>query len=234
MDNPSDTESLKETFEALLYDFKVLLLVARRFVLRYPVRASGLCMCLSWFCVTLYLLFHTVDHSYRYSTDDSFVDTTSIDLFSYKVLNKKEYYHKFPGLIYNDQYISNSAYDANSDSIIKNSSHFNTVIEPKYFKLKHLLYRWNPDDTDSRRWAKSMAHPLLNQDPIRRFDYSNPTERAIALQYRKAELPFIVYNVAELDHALKTGFKTSNLIKSFGGEKRHVERSADNHFMYYR
>jgi hypothetical protein len=240
MDKSSDTESLKESFDALLYDLKAMLLMVPPFVARclicilsYPLRASGLLIFLAWFFVTLYLVSHTADHSSTHTTDDDTM-SNSIDLFSYRVHSKKEYYHKFPGLIYNDYYTTNSAYDANSDAIIKTSSHFSEVTTPKYFKLKHLLYRWNPDDTDSRRWQKSMAHPLSNQDPIRRFDYSKPTERAIALQYRNAEIPFIVYNVDELDNAVKTGFKTSNLLKNFGSEKRQVERSIDNHFMYYR
>lgn len=57
---------------------------------------------------------------------------------------------------------------------------------PPYTPLLNLLKQWNPDNpTPSDKFRESLQH----------FNYSNSTERALAEVYRKAELPFKVYDV---------------------------------------
>jgi hypothetical protein len=78
----------------------------------------------------------------------------------------------------------------------------------------------------------SPAHPDKERG-IARFDYSDEEQRRIALAFRNAELPFVLYNVPEVRSAASQVFTLKNLLKEFGSIPRIVERSANNHFMYY-
>lgn len=65
-----------------------------------------------------------------------------------------------------------------------------------------------------------------------RLDYADAQQRALAEKYREAELPFVLYNVREVEAAADV-FSISNLLNNFGSVPRIVERSKDNKFMYY-
>ena len=54
-----------------------------------------------------------------------------------------------------------------------------------------------------KRWPQDSIDDPPNQivERLMHFDYSNETERQMALNYRKAELPFKVYNVPDVDAA---------------------------------
>lgn len=57
---------------------------------------------------------------------------------------------------------------------------------PTYSPLLSLLKHWNPDNpTPPENFSESLQH----------FNFSNSTERAFAEVYRKAEVPFKVYDV---------------------------------------
>ena len=56
----------------------------------------------------------------------------------------------------------------------------------------------------------------------------------MALRFRREELPFILTNVPEVAAAAKGEFSLERLKANFGPEPRLVERSDNNHFMYYR
>jgi hypothetical protein len=106
------------------------------------------------------------------------------------------------------------------------------VKPPPYFKLGDLLAQWNPDDTSPQRWIESPAHPNKGAG-MPRFDYSDPVQRALALQYREAELPFISYNIPELDRAILETFSLENLQKRFEHETIDVEAVASNNYLFY-
>jgi hypothetical protein len=106
------------------------------------------------------------------------------------------------------------------------------VKPPPYFKLGDLLAQWNPDDTSPQRWIESPAHPNKGAG-MPRFDYSDPVQRALALQYREAELPFISYNIPELDRAILETFSLENLQKRFKHETIDVEAVASNNYLFY-
>jgi hypothetical protein len=104
--------------------------------------------------------------------------------------------------------------------------------DPTYFKLGDLLSDWNPDDTSPSRWLASKAHPSKGNG-LARFDYSDPKQREIALQYRDQELPFVVYNVPDLDKAITETFTSSKLLGNIGKGRISVERIRSNNYLYY-
>ena len=111
------------------------------------------------------------------------------------------------------------------------------VSDPAIFFLRDLLTSWNPDDTREEMWETSPAHPNQSQPKhrrgvVRRFDFLSPADMKVARQYRENEVPFIVYNIPELDAAVSK-LSVENLLNNFGSVPRAVERSENNHFMYY-
>lgn len=130
----------------------------------------------------------------------------------------EEYIKNIPGLDYDP-------------SKIRHLHNAEPLDKMNYFKLGELLEKWNPDDVSPLRWAESPAHPNTGNG-IPRYDYSNKYERKLALDRRNLELPFIVYNVDELDTATAT-WTYSYLDANFGDSLRSVEHSQDNHFMYF-
>ena len=132
-------------------------------------------------------------------------------------LSFEEYSRDVPGLDYDPSKIH--AHDSRP------------LDEMKYFKLGDLLEGWNPDDVSPLKWAASPAHPNTGNG-LPRYDYSNKYERKLALERRNLELPFVVYNVEELDTVTAT-WTYSYLDANFGDSLRNVEHSEDNHFLYF-
>jgi hypothetical protein len=125
-------------------------------------------------------------------------------------LNKQAYYDILP--------------EYKQSSIVKDSI--------DYFKLGEMLQDWPPRQTGKEYWSKSKAHPK-NGKSLARLDYMNPTERQLAFQYRDKEIPYILYNLPDLDQAATNTFTIPSLLEHFGTEPRMVERSKDNEFIYY-
>lgn len=95
---------------------------------------------------------------------------------------------------------------------------------PDYLNLYDVVTKWNPDIPDP---------PVEFRETLAHFNYSCPRERAMAEEYRNAELPFKVYNVPQVD---MLGVKWSDEYLSQEFKKMgsvHVERSDSNHFMYW-
>ena len=133
--------------------------------------------------------------------------------FSYTASH--ELYHShFPGLLYNS------------------SSTFMEPGDPPLFPLFDLLMDWPPDNTDWRGWVQSKSHPVRGNS-IPRFDYSSLEQQHLADMYRIAEFPFVLYNVPEILNASAL-FTFPKLKANFGFLPRMVEKSRNNHFMYYR
>jgi hypothetical protein len=98
------------------------------------------------------------------------------------------------------------------------------ALYPHYKPLLQIIQEWNPDVPDQ---------PAKFTETLQHFNYSDPTERAIAERFRDAEVPFKVYDVPEFMHVhelwsdeyLANQFKNSN--------PPHVEKSKSNHFMFF-
>ena len=113
-----------------------------------------------------------------------------------------------------------------------------TITEPEMVTLETLFSNWHPDDTSPDQWPSSPAHPHHRRDAhsphaLRRFDVGSPEQMAVALQYRERELPFVLFNIPELDRASADTFTLEALQRNFGSVPLVVEKSRDNHFMYY-
>lgn len=102
-----------------------------------------------------------------------------------------------------------------------------------YFPMNQLMTAWDFDDTSPEGWLNSPAHPNKGKS-VPRFDFSVPEQRAIALEYRNKEIPFIVFNVPEVERAIEKTFTRSKLLENFGEKQLDVEKSASNRFMYYK
>ena len=94
-----------------------------------------------------------------------------------------------------------------------------------YRTLLDVVEKWNPDNPDEPEdFVESLQH----------FDYGNPVERAMAEKYRNAELPFKLFNVSDMDEvANKWSNEYLHRQLSSYQSRSHVERSKDNHFMYW-
>lgn len=89
--------------------------------------------------------------------------------------------------------------------------------------MKDVLDHWNPDDT---------SIPSFHYNSLCYFNYQ--TEYQKALNYRNAELPFIVYNIPEVEEVVKKWSDLNYLNNKIGPTKTYrTATSEDNHFMYY-
>ena len=96
---------------------------------------------------------------------------------------------------------------------------------PKAYNIKTLTNNWLPDDT---------VIPPVHYDSLCHFDYQNPIENAKAFAYRDAEVPFVMYNLPELDTVVKNWHNLDYLQAKLGKKaKFRTETSNDNHFMYW-
>jgi len=93
---------------------------------------------------------------------------------------------------------------------------------PKAYPVMDLLNNWNGDNTEI---------PSMHYDSLCHFDYHTEYDKAQA--YRKAEKPFILYNMPELDEAVKRWSDLDFLQSRIGTRTYRAESSKDNHFMYY-
>ncbi len=96
---------------------------------------------------------------------------------------------------------------------------------PKAFNMLDILKNWNTDNTEI---------PSYHYDSLCHFNYLNATEVSIALTYRERELPFVMYNIPELDNVVKKWNDLDYLASRLGSKKYRTETSKDNHFMYWR
>jgi hypothetical protein len=96
---------------------------------------------------------------------------------------------------------------------------------PKSFGMMDLLTNWNADNTDI---------PEKHYDTLCHFNYLNSTEVQMALNYRDHELPFVMYNIPELDNIVKKWNNLDYLSEKLGSKNYRTETSKTNHFMYWR
>lgn len=94
---------------------------------------------------------------------------------------------------------------------------------PPEHPIVDLLDNWNPDD---------VRVPPRHYSTLCRLDFQK--DHAKALRYRDAEVPFIVYNIPDLQATSDKWARPDYLPAKLGDKKYHVEVSKNNHFMYYR
>jgi hypothetical protein len=89
--------------------------------------------------------------------------------------------------------------------------------------METILNNWNPDNTNI---------PPVHYDSICRFNFQTELRKATA--YRFAEVPFIVYNVPEVDEVVRK-WKDLDYLNSRVGPNvpYRSEVSRSNHFMYW-
>ena len=95
---------------------------------------------------------------------------------------------------------------------------------PSAYPIMDLLNNWGTDDTDI---------PPMHYNSLCYFDYQNPTDYAKAMNYRNAELPFVVYNTPEANQVVQKWSNLDYLKSRLKGEKFKSETSPNNHFMYW-
>jgi oxalate decarboxylase/phosphoglucose isomerase-like protein (cupin superfamily) len=94
---------------------------------------------------------------------------------------------------------------------------------PVYDALYDLINEWNPDDPDP---------PALFRETLQHFNYSDPYEREKAALFRDAEIPFKLYDVPEVEEVVNK-WNDDYLLKEMLVGNYHVEKSKNNHFMYW-
>lgn len=95
---------------------------------------------------------------------------------------------------------------------------------PKTYFMSDITDNWNTDVTDI---------PTFHYDSLCHFDYQNATDNGKILAYRTAEVPFVVYNIPEVDTVVKNWNNLDYLHKKLGAKQYRTETSKSNHFMYW-
>jgi len=171
------------------------------------LRACCGCVVFLWFIGIGILVLKSADWSNYTSTgsDGKYHDIHDVKITSYKSPGSSEYRSQVLGLDY-------KLYSAKTEK----KGGENNVYNPAVYRLQDLLEDWNPDDVSEEKWVMSRAHPDQKEGShVRRFNHGCGEDMKLALQYRQAELPFIVYNVSSLDRAADT-FSIDELLNNFG------------------
>ena len=96
---------------------------------------------------------------------------------------------------------------------------------PSTVPLTDLVGNWAPDDP---------VPPETVYDTLRHFDWSSPAERALALTYRQAELPFVIDNVPAVQDVVDK-WTWQYMHEHLGDENQfRTEVSDSNHLMYWK
>lgn len=96
---------------------------------------------------------------------------------------------------------------------------------PKPYSMIDITNNWNTDSTEI---------PPFHFDSLCHFDFQNQTQLKQAHVYRDLEVPFVVYNIPQVDEVVKKWNNMDYLGKTLGKKFYRTESSIDNHFMYWR
>jgi hypothetical protein len=186
---------------------------------KYLIGTLTVILCILWVRFFLY----ASSHDYVLWSNSQ-----SINLPSYQN-TKKEYYefltgHKLGSYLPLEKDLR-TLLDNPDSSFIDNSY-------PHYFKLGDLLKQWPSNNTNKNYWGRSAAHPSRGKG-LFRLNYMNETQRKLAFILKEKDLPYILYNVPEIDVAAAEVFTFDGLKKRFGDSARVVEQAPANEFLYY-
>ncbi|CAM9905205.1 unnamed protein product [Scytosiphon promiscuus] len=95
---------------------------------------------------------------------------------------------------------------------------------PAEWPLLDLLANWNPGNASS-------GVPERHFLGVCRFDYQTELHKARA--YSLSEVPFIVYNIPDLDKAVQEWSNPAKLAAALKGSRYSVDVSSSNRFLYY-
>jgi Cupin-like domain len=103
---------------------------------------------------------------------------------------------------------------------------------PNLDTMETIMTRWPQDRLDDP--PETIIERLMH------FNYSNPRERKMALEYREAELPFKVYDIPEIS-AIANKWTDEYVTAGFDGTKSHAattasgscQESQDNFFSFF-
>ena len=132
--------------------------------------------------------------------------------------------------------IDNALYDSAKSSAREFASR--SITSPPDFRNLEDILQWNPDDYGILLGMKAhsdidrITSEFIHGAQVPRFDFSNPMERKSSLEFRRAQLPFVLYNVPDIQKASKL-WTNKYLIQQFGPTLKSVEKSRSNKFMYY-
>lgn len=177
------------------------------------------------FLSCVYAIYHLITKVHLEGNNFDFLPgkheaVSSSSLFSY-FSSLEQYRQTIPGLDYS--------------SIQKTPEYMEALMaaphDPPTQPVGDLLSAWPTRDTNPNKWLSSAAYPSSNSGVLR-FDYSDKLSRELALAYRNAEIPFVLYNVPEVERA-SANLTFSFLSKQFGNKPRIVEKSKDYNFMYW-
>lgn len=113
-----------------------------------------------------------------------------------------------------------SSFMMNHEMIINTDSSY----YPQYKSLLDIISRWNPDEADP---------PVIFQETIQHFNYSDINERKMAQYYRDYEIPFKLYDIPDIEKVALKWSDEDYLKGELNQIAPHVEESKSNHFMYW-
>jgi hypothetical protein len=96
---------------------------------------------------------------------------------------------------------------------------------PFTWNVIDVLQAWNPDKTEI---------PSFMHQGLCTIDWRDPEQRAIAEDYRRQELPFLVENHPEIWKAAERWSHFDYLHSLLGEDKYRNEHSLNNHMMYWK
>lgn len=95
---------------------------------------------------------------------------------------------------------------------------------PQAFPIMDLITNWPTDNTEI---------PAQHYDSLCHFDFQNSSDLIKAYNYRKAEVPYVVYNIPEVDAVVNKWNDVDYLHRKLGNGAYRTETSKTNHFMYW-
>lgn len=96
---------------------------------------------------------------------------------------------------------------------------------PQFATMREIIANWNPDEVNP---PKSFA----KYDSLLRLDYQNEAHMELALKLRNAELPFITYNIPNINDVVQK-WTDEYLDGQLGSSKVNVDTAENNHMLYW-
>lgn len=97
---------------------------------------------------------------------------------------------------------------------------------PQFATMREIIDNWNPDEVEP-------PPTFAKYDSLLRLDMSEPSQAALALKLRTAELPFIAFNHSNID-AVVARWTDEYLERRIGTDPLRFEVAENNHFMFSR
>lgn len=133
--------------------------------------------------------------------------------------------------------ITSASNDHIQEKIMNSGENFNCLITwpnvvdalppndyPHYDTLFNVVNSWNPDEADP---------PANFTEALQHFNFSDPYERKTAENFRNAEVPFKLYGIPDVEKVNRL-WTDSYLTQHLATYYSHVEKSKNNHFMFWR